>query len=108
MLRFVQLFPTSLLSDTTPTLFFTAETTTRIDKLSGYNNSGGSVNVSVYLVRAGQSPTNATEVLAAGANSRYNAVGVIGQVMNPGDRMFLAASAANVVSAMASGVSESE
>jgi hypothetical protein len=76
-----------------------------VDKLSGYNGSGGSVSVTVKLVPSGGSAgaSNIIESRSIAAGDTWGFPHIVGHSLEPGGFVSIIASAASAVVVRASG-----
>ena len=77
-----------------------------IDKFTAVNYSGTTATLTVYLVPTGDTPSDASAVVRAKAllpNETYLFPEVVGHVLNPGNYIATAASAAASIAIRASG-----
>lgn len=107
MLSLAQLTP-PLAIGAALTQLFVADKTTRVDKLTVTNPTGGALSVTVYILAAGV-PVSDTSIVTAttsiASKAALNVKEVVGQVLNAGDSLQAVASAAGLT-AMASGVTQ--
>lgn len=109
MLNLAQLVAPQFIG-TTAVPFYTATVTTRIDKLTVTNTSGGAVTVTIYVgpINTSFGPSNViTSVHSIAANATFNCPDLSGHVLPSGYSLNALASTASVLVLMASGVQQS-
>lgn len=102
-----QLIAPQQLTNAAATYYTSTSLTTRIDKLSVTNTTGGAVTVTIYLITVGGSASAANTITyqkSINAGQTWNCPDVVGQVLKNGDFIQALASANASLTIMASGV----
>lgn len=102
-----QLIAPQQLTNAAVTYYTSSSLTTRIDKFSVTNTTGGAVTITIYIVPSGGSASASNTITyqrSVNAGQTWNCPDVVGQVMKSGDFIQALASAGASLTVMASGV----